>query len=153
GTRRGQLADLFVVAVWFGLLTASIHLSLAFINRFVRNHFLMVGPQIVWLAPVAYALFFVGFAGVLAVLSFVRPQLTALQLTATVFAWLGLFALLLPFHQLQQLAAALLAAGVAVQIGRLMARHPSKWMAMMRTTPALICGGLALLAVATTAWR
>ena len=150
---RGQLAELFMVAVWFGLLTASIHLSLAFINRFVRNHFLMVGPQIVWLAPVSYVLFFLGFGSVLAVLSFVSPRLAALQVTATVFAWLGLFALLLPFHQLQQLAAAVLAAGVAVQVGRLMARHPAKWMAVMRAMPAPICGSLAVLAVATTAWR
>ena len=137
--RLRSLTGVFTVAIWFGLVTASLHLALAFVNRYVRDHFLMVGPQIVWLAPLSYVLMFSAFAIVLAGLALARPGTVPFRLTSGAFAWLGLFGLLLPFHQLHQAAAALLCAGVAVQVSRVMARHDRRWLSAMRRTHTADC--------------
>ena len=136
----------FTVAIWFGLVTASLHLALVFVHRYVHNHFLWVGPQIVWLAPLSDVLIFSAFAIVLAAVALARRRSIPFGLTSGVFAWLGLFGLLLPFRQLHQAAAALLSAGIAVQIARVMARHQDRWLSAMRKTSWTIVVIVAVLA-------
>jgi arylsulfatase A-like enzyme len=151
--RATSPGDVLTIAIWFGLVTAVLHLALAFVNRYVRDHFLMVSPQIVWLAPLSYVLIFTAFGVVLAAVAMVRPRVAPFVFTAGVFAWLGLFAMLLPFHQLHQVAAALLSAGVAVQIARAMARHQDRWLLTMRKTGLLIAVAVSALAVGMAGWR
>jgi arylsulfatase A-like enzyme len=151
--RTRSPGDVFTIAIWFGLVTAVLHLALAFVNRYVRGQFLMVGPQIVWLAPVSYVLNFVAFGVVLAAVAMVRPRVVPFVLMTGVFAWLGLFAMLLPFRQLHQVAAALLSAGVAVQIARTMARHQDRWLLTMRKTGLLVVVAISVLAMGMAGWR
>ena len=152
-SRLGSVTGVFTVAIWFGLVTASLHLALVFVHRYVRNHFLWVGPQIVWLAPLSYVLIFSALAMVLAAVALARRRSASFALTSGVFAWLGLFGLLLPFRQVHQAAAALLSAGIAAQIARVMARHQDRWLSTMRKTSWTIAVIVAVLATGMAGWR
>lgn len=151
--RTHRVRDVLVVAVWFGLATGVLHLLLAFVNRFGRDHFLMVGPQMLWMAPLSYVLIFAGLGGVLAVVAVISPRLVPLRFFVAGFAWVGLFALLLPFSQLHGLAAAALAAGVASQVARIMTRRAAHWLAIVGKSVLPVAGVIVLLALGLSGWR
>ena len=148
----GRIADILTIAAWFGLATGTIHVLLALINRYVRNHFLMAGPQMFWMTPVAYALIFVAIAAVPALVDAVQSRATLRRHLVPVFAGLGVFSLLLPFPQLHKVAGALIATGVGVQIGRAMAHRPEWWLSAMRRTTVRGAIVLVVIAAGTEAW-
>ena len=147
-----RFAETMIMATWFGLATGTIHVLLALINRYVRNHFLMVGPQMFWMTPVAYALIFAAIGVVPALLAAVQSGVDLARRLPPAFAALGVFSLLLPFPQLHKAACALIAAGVGVQIGRSMALRPVWWLSLMRRTIVRGAIVLVVVAAATEAW-
>src|SRR5580765_8285564 len=65
----GRMSEILTIANWYGLATGTIHVLLAVVNRYVRNRILMVGPQMFWMTPLAYALTFAAVGGLPAVLA------------------------------------------------------------------------------------
>jgi arylsulfatase A-like enzyme len=149
---RARAGEILTIAAWFGGMTGTAHLLEAFIQRFVRGHFLFAGPAMVWMTPLAYTLIFSGFGLVLGIAAYVVPRRVSLKLAIVAFSWLGLFALLLPFVQLHKVASFVLAAGFAVHIGRTMDRHPAQWLSTMRKTGLMLAVVVAVMAVATHGW-
>ena len=148
----GRFAETLTVAVWFGLATGTIHVLLALANRYVRNSLLMVGPQMFWMTPVAYALIFAAIGVVPAFLAGVQSRIELRRRAVPFFAGLGVFSLLLPFPQLHKVACAVIAVGVGLQIGRAMATPLEWWLSVMRRT--IVRGAIVLLviAAASEAW-
>jgi len=138
-----RFADSLLIAAWFGLATGAIHVLLALINRYVRHRFLMVGPQMFWMTPLAYALIFLLIGAVPAMVAALPSRIDLRRRIIPLFAGLGVFGLLLPFPQLHKIAGALIATGVAVQIGRAMAMRLDWWLSVMRRT--IVSGGFVLL--------
>src|SRR5689334_8785234 len=101
-----------------GVATGVIHVLLAIVNRYIRGRFLLVGPQMFWMTPVTYTLIFAAAGSLPALLTALRPRLRLEPRVIVVFAGLGAFSLLLPFPQIHKAAAALIAAGFGLQIGR-----------------------------------
>ena len=152
-SRLARLFDVVLVAVWFGLATGAIHVSLMLVNRYVRNRFLMVGPQMIWMTPVANAAIFGVLGVLLGAFAALRPRAPVRRLSVPIFAGLGVFSLLLPFPQLHELAILLLAIAVGGQAGRWMAPCMDSWLALMRR--AIVRAAVILVAVAslTAGWR
>jgi len=148
----GRFADVLTVAVAFGFATGAIHVLLAIVNRYVRHRFLMVGPQMFWMTPIAYALPFAVAGGLFALFAAVQPRLQLERRAMAVFAALGAFSLLLPFPQIHKAAAALIAAGIGLQIGRAMASRPEWWLSLMRRAAVVGTVGLLVVAGVSEAW-
>ena len=152
-SRIARLFDVVLVAVWFGLATGATHVALMLINHYIRNRFLMVGPQMYWMTPVANAAIF----GVLGVLlggfAAVRPRVPVRRLSVAIFAGLGAFSLLLPFPQLHDLAIVVLAIAIGVQAGRLMAPCMDSWLALMRRTTVGASVILVAVVALTAGWN
>jgi arylsulfatase A-like enzyme len=148
----GRMSEILTIAIWFGLATGTIHVLLAVVNRYVRNRILMVGPQMFWMTPLAYALIFAAVGGLLAVLAGFWSRARLERRAFAAFAALGVFSLMLPFPQLHKGAVALIAAGVGLQAGRAMASRSEWWLAVMRRST--IRGAIAVLALAAVieAW-
>ena len=125
-------SSILLVSAWFGLVAGVIHLGEAIIQRFGRGHFVFAGPAMLWMTPLAYVLIFVGFGVLLAIAAYAAPQWLNLNRASLVLAWLTVFSLLLPFVQIYKVASALLAAGAAVQIARMMGRHQRQWLSIMK---------------------
>ena len=151
--RIEHVGRLLLIAAWFGLATGVLHLLLAFITRFVRGHFVMVGPAIIWMAPLAYVWIFVFLGLGVSIAAALKPQLVPLRFAFGGFAWLGVFALFLPFIQVHRFAAALVAAGVAVQLSRIMARHADRWVGIMRASGLVASVAIVLLSLGLRGWR
>ena len=148
----GRFSDILAIAVWFGLATGTIHVLLALINRYVRHRFLMVGPQMFWMTPLANALIFALIGAVPAMLGGVQSRIELRRHAVPLFAGLGVFSLLLPFPQLHKLASALIAAGVGLQVGRAMATRPVWWLSLMRRTIVRGAFALVIVAAVSEAW-
>jgi arylsulfatase A-like enzyme len=148
----GRFADTLTIAVAFGLATGAIQVLLAVINRYVRGRFLLAGPQTFWMTPFAYALIFAAVAALPAVIAGVLPRLRLERRAIAVFAAAGVFSLLLPFPQIHKAAAALIAAGVGLQIARAMGSLPDWWLLLMRRGTIAGVFGLVALAGLSEAW-
>src|SRR5690349_7837109 len=61
-SRLARFLDVLLIGAWFGLVTGAAHSSLALIDRYVRNRFLMASSHMFWMTPVADALIFGGLA-------------------------------------------------------------------------------------------
>jgi arylsulfatase A-like enzyme len=153
GSRLRGFGNVLTVAIWFGLLTGLLHLALAFVDRFVRHRLLMVGPQILWFAPIAYTLFFAALAAVVGAALFLLPRPPSMRAAFAVFAWLSVFALLLPFPQMGPVASAIVAAGVAVQVSRVMARRSTVWVTIMRKSVLIGAGAIAAASGGYAGWQ
>src|SRR6185503_15889321 len=105
------MSDGLVIGTWFGLMCGVFHLLPLFVDRYVRGRILMVGPQILWMAPLAYVLIFFPLALFLGLAINRIPRVFTFSVCIAGFAWLSAFGLLLPFTQLSPLASAMLAAG------------------------------------------
>jgi len=130
-TRLKRVFDVVLVAVWFGLATGAVHVSLILINHYARHRFVMVSPHAIWMIPVANAMIFAGFGLLLGLLTACHARIPV-RTSVSVFASLGLFSLLQPFPQLHKLAALALAIGLAVHLGRHMAARLDSWLPLMR---------------------
>jgi arylsulfatase A-like enzyme len=114
--RLGWTAEPFQLAVWFALVTATVHLGWIAVRSIVLGQVLSAGVDIVWLAPLSYLLLFmpIGIAGTLASYAMRRPVVRLLSLF--ILAWLSGFSMLLLARQLHPYASAILALGVAARL-------------------------------------
>ncbi|MBI2835650.1 MAG: sulfatase, partial [Acidobacteria bacterium] len=112
--------DLLKSAAWFGLVTASAELA-------IRSFGVMVPlERLAWTIPAAELVLFVAFGTLLTVASRLAPRLVSWNRAVATLAFLSVLSVLLRFDRLHVAAALLLAAGGAVQIARLAARHRAR---------------------------
>jgi len=147
GSPLARAAEVELVAVWFGLAVGALHVSLALVTRYARHRFLMAGPQMFWMTPLANAAIFAGLGLLPALFAAVQPRFDVRRRVVQFFAGFGFFSLMLPFPQLHKLAVLLLAAGFAMQVGRVMAPRLDEWLAIMRRTTVRALVAVGVLAV------
>ena len=131
------------LAVGFGLAEA----ALVAVAAFGLGRFMHVSPQLIWQAPVSFAIVFAALAGLL-----MLPwrRLTAplrLRLLAFGCAFIGCISILMMASQLSRTAVLILAAGVAVQLSYFAVRLQPRLQRIVRATFVPAVAAVALLGI------
>lgn len=113
--------------------------------------FIYLSPHLVWMAPVANLVWFGVPALLLLALGAQWPRLKRASFVLGFFSFLAALSILLIPSQLHRIAALVLALGVGVQAGRMLARWTNFTRIITRTIPAL-AGLVVLLAIGTIGW-
>ncbi len=139
-SRNAELSprEVVLLAVWFAMLTGYIELGQLGYERFVRGQFLFLPKDVLWLTPVINSVFFLLAALMLLALSRRWRSIISCRGAVGVYLFLAFSCLLLMYHRLHGVAALLLAAGLAVQLSRWLARRgPGLLRIVRRTVPAM----------------
>ena len=136
---RGRAGEIVSVAVTGALLSATIYLSVAGYRHFVAHTFVPMSQDGVWMSPLSYLIFFLVPAFPLVVLAATGrlTRTSAIRSAVVLSVWLTIFAILLPVTAIHRAAAAVLAAGGAVAMGRLVVGNPSVWLPRLRQLRAV----------------
>jgi hypothetical protein len=100
------------LALWFGLATGFGEVMLLGLRRYVLHHFLFLGQDAAWMVPVADALCFLAVGLLLALAHRWWPRRFTAPAVAGVLTGLSIFALLLMYGPLHQVASILIAVGI-----------------------------------------
>jgi arylsulfatase A-like enzyme len=111
-------------ALWFGLLTGLIEAALLGVKRLYLGRFIRFGPDLAWLAPLSDALAFLAVGLLLVACARLWRRLARPAVVTFVLAFLAFLSVLLLYYPLHLYAKALLAAGLATQVARLVSRRP-----------------------------
>jgi arylsulfatase A-like enzyme len=106
-------ADLFVVVCTLALGMSFGELILLGIAKFHLGRFMHLNPQIVWLAPIVYTALAVVVAAVVVLVGRGRSRRSTARAVIFCVSWLGISGGLLVHQPLHELAAIVLAAGLA----------------------------------------
>jgi arylsulfatase A-like enzyme len=114
-----------LIALWWGLAAALPELTLIMVQKLLGHRFLGLSTHAAWMTPIPYVVLFVATAAILALgASVATERAVHLRSIAVVFGFLSVFSILLLFHPaVHVLAIALLAAGIASELGKLVSRH------------------------------
>src|SRR5512143_2567188 len=115
--RRWDTAVL-LTTLWFALLAGLLEAGLALLLHARPGHILNVSEDILWIAPVFDLLLYSAVAIGVYALFWILKRPVDLRLLAGLLAGLGLFALLLYFDALSQVASLILSLGVGAEMGR-----------------------------------
>ena len=150
-----QPPKLLLLSVWFGLLAGLAEVLAFALKKFFLHHQFLGKPlQVVWMAPLANAVLYAIPGLVLFLIARRWPRRVTVRVAALIFAFLGFFGLLLVLPlRVSEGAAALLAAGLAVQSARFVAAHPQGVHALVRRTTAWLVALVVGLGLGLQAWQ
>lgn len=145
-SRRLTLGQAMAAGAWIGVLVGLIEPLLILLKGRVLGLPVYTTPQVVWQAPLAYALLFAPLAALLHLAGSRVRWLASPRLAVMVPTYLGVYSALQVLHvQLHPWAVVVLAAGLAWQAGDVAARRTDVFRAALRrTTPWLVAVVLAL---------
>ena len=140
--------DVALVAAACALIAGAVEAGIAAYRQVVLGQIIFVDYDFVWMTPASFLLLVVPVALVIhVVLAAVRRPLAL----STVLGWLTtvlLFSLLVPFSVIAWWAAALLAVGVGLQVGRrAAAARRERWLPALRTVAVALAAILATTGV------
>ncbi len=155
--RTWRPADLLWVAAWFALVTGLAEGSVLAFRYVVLDQFTWSSKHIMWMAPAAYLFFFGAPVAVLALVAWLFPRFTRRWWCAGLAAGCALvagacFLRLLSLQRIHVAAILLLAAGLAVQVGRRFADPAGRALILVRRTTPWLALVVALVGGSTTAW-
>jgi arylsulfatase A-like enzyme len=139
----GRLA---VITLWFALTAALLELVVHGTRRYLLGDVLRVSRDVLWMAPLGQLLLFIPLAAVVTFVALARRKPPAWPHTVGAFSFIAMFGVLSIPQGLHPLAAALLAAGVAIQSARLVAAHPTRFDRLVRRMLPVQVLGLTLAA-------
>jgi arylsulfatase A-like enzyme len=149
--RTGGVTAIFVMAIWFGLLTGLTeagHLAKKHVmNEWIPVRF-AVSEDFVWMAPLAYAGLFLVVALVLFPVRARWPRLFSVPRLAMLFASIGTLAVLrAPGNRLSLYASVALAVGFGVVFFRIVQDRSDAFCSVLKRTIGYIGAVIALLTV------
>ncbi len=126
-----------LLALWLGLLAGLLQVVLVAFKRHVLGTQVLQTPQAVWMAPAMHTLLFLPLVALWLALGRRWPRAAGLATLAAVLAFLGAGSALMTLRiELRWWAILVLAAGLAVQLGRAAAAAPARVAAAARrSTP------------------
>jgi len=155
--------DLMRFVLWFGVVTGLIEIAVLGVIKVgslasapagwadpadrIRHSYLWLSPHVVWMAPVAMSILLGVPALVLTALGRVRPAVLSVRVTVGTLSFFCVLSVLYLYPRLYDVAVVLLAAGLAVQIARVVARRAAGFLRLVRRTVPWLAAVLALTAV------
>lgn len=120
-----------VVALWFGFLTGIIEAFVLAIRQNLLHQIIDLSKEVYWMTILANLLFF-GILGVLIFLiASLVPEYVPLSFTVFSSAFLSIMILMFLFERINQIAALLLAIGIAIQVVRMALRRSDQFYAFI----------------------
>lgn len=124
-------APLVAAALWSALLLGMAESTVLLYRRVVLESFIWSSRDIVWMAPLGYALIFVPPAAALALAMRRRPGLAPrvmpLLMAALTFVAVAMLVRLVSLSRIHMISVAIVAAGCAYQVWRSVVRRPHRW--------------------------
>jgi arylsulfatase A-like enzyme len=150
-TRR-TLLRIGKVAIVAAVLTACFHVVILEVRLHVLGRLSFTWTDFPWMAPIAYALYFLALGVVLAVPAWWRPERFDLPLLAGIYGGVGAFSLLLLYKRIHPIAFVVLAAAIGVEIARRVARNPSRASRMASVAAGIALALLGVLVINRRLW-
>ena len=144
-----------LIALWFGLSTGLIESTVVLVQREVLGHFIWASLDVLWMAPVSYALFFALPGVLLFLVTWQWPRAMPPVLAPFLFATLGAISLLflLAGNHLHPAARIVLALGLASQVAWPVRRRPEVFHRLVRRSLPALLAVVASLGVAVAGGR
>ncbi len=152
------------IVLWLGVFTAAIELVFLGVFKFgslasapagwvnsderLRHNYLWLSLHVVWMAPVALTLLLAVPAVLLALAGRVKEELLSLRVVVGVLAFFCCASLFYIYPRLYDIAVVILAAGVAVQAGRMAHAHSQRFLGLVRRSATWMAAAVVLAAVA-----
>jgi arylsulfatase A-like enzyme len=130
--------SIFLVAIWFGLLTGFGEVIILVLRKLLLNKIILRSIHFPWMLPVGETLIFMGLA-VLLFFIWRRQKASGVVVTVFLFTMLASVSWLFLLPRVKDYAALILSIGLAVQTARLTSRYTAGFYWLIhRTTPGLI---------------
>ncbi len=113
-----------LMALWFGIIIGFGEVSIFAFKKFYQEGIIHYGVHLAWMAPVAEAGIFSLVGGFLSIVAWRWPRLVSVSGAASIFMFLGFFSMLFLFPSMAWYADLILAAGIATEGARFIARSP-----------------------------
>src|SRR5688572_27137198 len=150
-TRFDRAAEILLIAAWGAMLTGLLHAATLGIGL-LRERVIFSSRDVIWMAPVAYLLVFLAPALLLAASASIAPRMIPLRFVVFGYVAFGVFCLLLPFTEIARVASAALAAGVGIQMARIVGGAPSRWIPRIRRQTVVLAALVAIAGVTVRVW-
>ena len=146
-------ADFVRISVWAGGLTGLVEVALLGIKKFYLGYLIRVGPDAAWMVPIADAALFLVPGVFMAIVWAWKPRPLVQQIAFAIITFLAAFSVLLLETQVALYAKAIVAAGVAVQAGRLLSRRAHAVRQIVQRTLPWLAAVVLLLGIGVYGWR
>jgi len=146
-------AQLFCVAIWFGLATGLAEVFVLVVKKYSLNQIIWFSRDLAWMAPLADTFLFILVAACLFVAGQAWAKLRSPRIITIVFAFLAFLSLFLLVPILHNSANLVLAIGLAIQLSRVAAARDYRFHSWARRTIPLMTGVFLVLAGGSLGWR
>jgi hypothetical protein len=136
-----------VIALWFGFLTGIAEAFVLAIRQNLLHQLIDLSKDVYWMTIFANLLFFGILGFLIFIIASLVPEFVPLSFTVFCSAFLSIIALMFLFQRINQIAALLLAIGVAIQVVRIVIRRSENFYAFITRSFAWICAVSALLVI------
>ncbi len=147
----GRTLPIFRLWIWFALGFGLLEGWYMFFAHSVFHQATLLGPHVLWMAPVMDVIWFALPAVLLFAATRLWPERFSLRAVSGVFIFLGVFTLCLIFGGLHRNAGLLIAGGFAVQGTRLIASRADRFLALTRRGVWVLLALVALSAAGVNA--
>ncbi|MBV6521929.1 MAG: hypothetical protein MNPFHGCM_02073 [Gemmatimonadaceae bacterium] len=121
-SRVRGIGDVAAIAFWSALGVGIAQAAITVINADLRHKIVYASRDVIWMAPLSYLMLFAVLGAVLTIVILIAPRVIGPTVATILSLWLAFFSLTLPYGMIARWAAAALALGAAVVIGRWLAR-------------------------------
>ncbi len=150
---RLSARDLGTQAVWFALVIGLIEGGFFIVRSFGFHDLINLSPDVLWMSPAAYLVWFGGTALVVGLLSHLWPGIRTEPAALRIFAFLAWFSLLGIRPHLFPIAHVVLAAGLATLTERLVRSRRSAVRGLMARTVGWLGAAVFVIAMTMVGWR
>lgn len=135
-----------ILAAWFGMLTGLGELILLGIKKFMMNQFILLGPQVIWMNPLADIGIFLLMTLPLVIINWRKPGVVSLRTILILLSFLTFLSFTLMYTPLHRMAVVVLSLGLAVQTSRIIGKFAGSFLRLVNQSFGWMVAGLGLVA-------
>ena len=132
--KRGQPFAILLQAAWFGLFFGYAEVVYNLLLKYVRHIIILQSQHFIWMIPFTLLLVFLALGVVWMTLAAIWPRLNGLNWITAYYIFFGLMAIYYVKPKISLWAALLLAAGISIQAGRIVASRSDQFDRIVKKT-------------------
>lgn len=138
--------QIFILAAWFGALTGIGEVFLLGIKKYLLHQFVLLGPQVLWMSPLADMMIFVLLVSPLAAVNWRKWGTISLQMILILLSSLTFLSFTLMYTPLHRGAALVLSLGLAIQTSWIIGKFKGAFLRLVNRSYTWMMAGLGLIA-------